>query len=264
MMPNLSSWQKNLGTRSVIALFLVSVLSGCLYSTQRLNTGLLLPAGKSEATLSGGYQTLWRCADYQNDSATGKRLCNADASGQEKVTSLAIFKGGIDYRLGLRDHFGPFPGVELQWHLEVPTNPLSMEFALNLALPAPVSWHHALGLGWGVGAWAGNSYSLEYALSRNWGSWRPFGNMRATYLATQIGEVLEGNFSQPLPYHPRWVFQSGAGLRWEWPNWILAPDYVIPALNLTWPQIPSGEQKFKREDIPALQWDFHLGLGWGF
>lgn len=235
-----------------------------MYSTQRFNTGLILPAGKSEATLGAGRQTLWRCADYQSDSATGKRVCNADESGQERVTSLGIFKGGLDYRLGLRDSVGPFPGAELQWHMEVPTNPVSMEFALNLALPASLDWHHALGFGWGVGAWAGNSYSLEYAASRSLGAWLLFGNLRATYLATQIGEVLEGDFSQPLPYHPRWVFQSGGGLRWQWPNWVLAPDYVIPAFNLTWPQIPAGEQKFKRKDIPGVQWDLHLGLGWGF
>jgi len=237
-------------------------LSGCLYSTQHFNNGLLLPAGESRVTLGGGRQVLWRCADYQNDSATGRRPCNQDQTGREKVEQSQIFKGSLDYRLGLKNEWKGFPGFEMQWHLEAPTNPLTMEFALQLGMPGPDVLRHALGAGWGTGAWAGNTFFLEYAVSLAHGRPKPFANFRLSYLATQIGDVLDGDFSKPLPYDPRWVAQGGIGFFYRFPDWTLFPDFIIPNLHLTWPQVPPGGQKFSREDISFLQWDIQLGMGW--
>ncbi len=239
------------------------MLTGCLYSVHHFNTGLLMPAGKSEATLGMGRQSLWTCSHYLVDSAGAAHACG-DSSG-ESVSDGAIFQGSIDYRLGVKDSWGPFPGAEIEWHLEAPTNPATMEFSLNLALPGGGSaFHHKLGAGWGIGAWADNSLFMEYAASRGMGNSLLFGNVRATYLATQINEVLAEDFSEPLPSNRTLVFQSALGVWYRLPDWFLVPDFLIPQINVTLPQIPAGERRFRRADIPLVQWDANLGFGWEF
>ena len=238
--------------------------SGCLYSTQHFNTGVILPAGKTQATLGAGRQPLWRCAHYQSDSTGVRHACNDDGTGTESITRSQVFKGSINYRLGIRDNWGPFPGAELEWHLELPTNPATMEFAMNLALPAGGAFHHKLGAGWGVGAWADNTIFAEYALSKSLGKHLLFGNFRTTWLATQIGDVLGEDFAKPFPSNQHFVFQTGAGFFYRLPDWIIVPDFIIPQVNLTVPTVPSGDQRFKAADIPLMQWDANLGLGWLF
>lgn len=256
------------------------LLTGCLYSAQHFNTGILMPAGRSQTTLGVGRQPLWTCSGFQADSTDASHACG-DSTG-ETTGKSDLFKGSIDYRLGVKDVWGPFPGAELQWHLEAPTNPATMEFSFNLALPTlgggsggvgggkaagegkDPEFRHKLGAGWGMGAWADNSFFLEYAASRNVGLPLFFGNLRATYLATQIGEVLDDDFSQPLPSDQVLVLQAALGVYFRLPAWFLAPDFVIPQFNVTLPQVPSGERMFRRGDIPLAQWDMNFGLGWDF
>lgn len=252
----------------IFAFILPVCLTGCLYSTQHFHTGLLLPAGESQGTLGAGRQPLWRCSHPDGDSTSSKVACldngKEDGSGQETISRSQIFKGSYDYRLGVRNQWGPFPGVELEWHFEVPTNPATMEFAMNLALPAPPGYHHKLGAGWGVGAWADNSLFTEYAFSRSFGNHLAFSNFRATWLATQIGDVLGEDFAKPFPSNQHWVFQSAWGFLYRLPAWKVVPDFLIPQINLTLPTVPAGEQKFRPADIPLLQWDASLGIGWTY
>jgi len=240
------------------------LLSGCLYSTQHFHTGVLLPAGKSQTTLGAGRQPLWRCANYQSDSLGTRRVCDEDGTGSEKIEKSDVFKGSLDYRLGVRDSWGPFPGVELQWHLEIPTSPATMEFAMNLALPSNGAYRHKLGAGWGIGAWADNSYFLDYAISRKLGRPLFFGSFRTTWLATQIGDVIGEDFAKPFPSHQHLILQGAFGAQLQLPDWAVAPDFFVPLINLTWPQVPSGDQKFKPKSIPLMQWDMSFGLGWTF
>ncbi len=225
-----------------------------------------MPAGKSETTLGLGRQPLWTCNHFATDSTNIHHACG-DSAG-ESISPSFLPKVSMDYRLGIKDTWGPFPGAEIEWHLEAPTNPATMEFSLNLAMPnlGSKNFRHKLGAGWGVGAWADNSFFLEYAASmplNKFGKPLIFGNLRATYLATQINEVLSENFSQALPSNQVLVMQAGLGTVFNLPKIILLPDYIIPAVNLTLPQIPSGERLFHRQNIPYVQWDFQLGFGWG-
>jgi hypothetical protein len=239
-------------------------LSGCLYSTHHFHSGMVLSAGKSEVLLGMGRQPVWTCNQGVGDTLKTKVACAENPNGGQSVHSSNWGKASLDYRLGIRDHWGPFPGVELQWHLEMPTNPASMEFALNFALPQLTWFHHKLGGGWGVGAWADDSFFAEYAFSLLAGANQVFTNLRVTYLATQIGDVLGEDFAKPFPSNQHWVFQSAYGMVYRLPDWPILPDFLIPEINLTLPSVPSGEQKFKPSDIPTLQWDINLGLGWAF
>jgi hypothetical protein len=247
-----------------IAPLLVGWLSSCLYSTQHFHTGVLLPAGHSQTTLGASRQTLWHCDHAAADTIASELACNENPNGLQKVSQSSLFKGSINYRLGLKNKWGPFPGAEMEWHLEVPTNPATMEFALNLGLPAAPGYHHKIGAGWGVGAWADKSIFGDYAISRSFGENRAFTDLRVTWLATQIGEVLGQDFSKPFPSNQHLIVQSALGFFYQLPAWRIAPDFIIPQFNITYPTLPSGDQKFKASDIPLFQWDGNLGFGWVF
>lgn len=247
-----------------IAMLAVTLLSGCLYSTHNFGTGTLLPAGRSQTTVGIGRQPIWRCSEPLSDSAGARQACNENRSGAEEVVKSDMPKGSLDYRLGVRNQWGVFPGVELKWHFEVPTNPATMEFSMNLALPSRPSFKHALGTGWGIGAWADNTFFLEYAVSRKWGVPLFFGNFRTTWLATQIGEVMGEDFAKPFPSNQHLVFQTGLGMVLNLGDWLILPDYIVPHIILTVPQVPSGDRRFIPMDIPLAQWDANLGFGWTF
>jgi hypothetical protein len=244
----------------LISSLAVSVLSGCLYSTQHFHTGVLMPEGHGEATLGLGRQPRWKCS-APADSVSPK-ACNEDGSGVEQVSQSDVPQASFDYRLGIANRLGPFPGAELQWHLEAPTNPASLEFGANLALPAWGGMRHMLGAGWGIGAWADNSWFLQYAASRRVGLPLFFANLRMTLLATQLPRVLKDDFARALPSDQVLVLQSGFGARFPLPHFPWAPDFLVPQFNLSYPQLPAGDRDFRRADIPALQWDMNLGLGW--
>jgi hypothetical protein len=244
-------------------------LAGCLYSTHNFATGRLLPQGRSEATVGFGRQPIWRCAGYVQDSTRAGEACGEGGGGEESAERSDMPKGSVGYRLGMRDAWGPFPGLELRWHLEAPTNPATMEFGLNLGLPGGArdsagAFRHAVGAGWGIGAWADKTFYAEYAASARVGPPLLFSNLRVTYLATQIGEVLGEDFAKPFPSNQHWVFQAGLGAGIPVGDWLVLPDIVIPGVSITLPQIPSGEREFQPSDIPLLQWDATLGLGWTF
>ncbi len=235
-----------------------------MYSVHHFNTGVILPAGESQATFGIGRQSIWECENGTVDSAGLKKVCNETGAGVEKVIQSQVTQGSFDYRLGLRNSWGPFPGAELQWHVEAPTHPATMEFALNLALPSGPSIHHKIGMGWGIGAWADNSAFAEYAISKQWGRPLFFGNLRATWLATQIDEVMREDFSHALPHNQIFIAQVGTGIFLKLPIVRVVPDFIIPQFNFTLPQVPIGSQKFRWEDIPLIQWNVNLGFGWNF
>ena len=242
--------------------FAALALNGCLYSSQHFHTGVLAPEGHGEATLGLGRQPRWNCSAPAD--SLNIRACDEDGSGKERVSKSDVPQASLDYRLGLSDKLGPFPGAELEWHLEAPTNPATLEFGLNLGLPAWGGMRHMLGAGWGIGAWSDNSLFLEYAASRRMGLPLFFANLRGTLLATQLPRVLRDDFSRALPSERVFVVQSGFGARFPLPRWRIAPDFLIPQFNVTYPQVPAGERTFRRRDIPQVQWDMNLGLGWGW
>lgn len=243
---------------------LAALLNGCLYSVHHFHTGELMPAGKSQTTLGLGRQPLWRCENVPADSSKMKHVCNEDGTGRERIIKSSVLQGSLDYRLGVKDSWGPFPGLEVQWHLEAPTNPATMEFAMNLALPSGTKYRHKVGGGWGIGAWADNSFFMEYAISRQIGIPLFFLNLRSTYLATQIDEILRDDFSKALPRDQILITQTGFGAFFRLPKIMILPDFLIPQFNLTLPQVPFGNQKFHRKDIELVQWDMNFGFGWTF
>ncbi|MEO7424004.1 MAG: hypothetical protein ABI036_02390 [Fibrobacteria bacterium] len=274
------------------AAVLALLLNGCLYTTHHFNTGRLLEPGHSAVTLGYGRSSTvgYGCPDgldiYDYSDSTGLHCerynpffgegmqgqgeDRAQSQGpdtlQPESKSSPISNGSIGYRLGIHDRFGPFTGAEIGLHLEAPTNPASAEFDLKLGLPLPqgIPYHHSLSAGWGIGAWADNSWFLEYAASRAFGGSDLFVNYRADYLSTQVGEITSKKVKNTFRRHPRWIHQAAFGFRWALPKIAVVPDFLIPQIGLNYPQAPVGES-----DVPAFvlddrMWSFALGMGWGY
>jgi len=256
----------------VFRIFFISTslcLTSCIYSTHHFNSGKLLKAGETQVTLGLGHQPLYNCANQVADSLnSGEQACRVPNTlgANELVEQRSLVKGSLNYRLGIRDNWWIFPGAELILHIEAPTNPATLEFGLKLALPgfSQKGFFHNATAGWGVGVWADNSFYGEYAVAKQWGPSLLFFNTRATYLATQINEVLSEEFENSLPSHQKWILQTGFGLHYTLPDIPIIPDVMIPNLNLTFPQVASGQKKFLSEDTEKVLWDFNFGFGWMF
>jgi hypothetical protein len=259
------------------------LLSGCLYTTHHFNTGRLLEPGRTSFTLGAGVsgtvsygcpeesaysitnQTGVHCINYHNEYIDGKMVGVEDTVPQQASTSRVI-NSSLGYRLGVRGPFGPFKGAEVGLHMESPTNPVTGEFDLKVGLPAPKVFPllHSLSAGWGIGAWADNTYFLEYAASRPFGANDLFFNYRATYLASQFADQSEAESARRFEAHHRLIHQAAAGFSWVLPDIPVLPDFLAPEAILTYPLAPVGTKRIPAFVLDDRLWGFNLGFGWNF
>jgi hypothetical protein len=265
----------------------VFLLTGCLYTAHHFNTGRLLEPGSSSLTLGGGRSgtVAYGCPDqttYASKDSTGATHCTSlvwqpektdngiysykEIVSDQEVSSSSFLNGSLGYRLGVRGRTGPFTGVEIGLHLEAPTNPVTGEFDLKLGLPVPAGrpYHHSLSAGWGIGAWADNSWFLEYAASRSYGGNDLFFNYRATYLASQFADLSEAEDTRHFDHNRRLIHQSALGFKCLLPKGAVLPDFIAPEIILTYPLAPSGTDRIPDWVLDDRIWGFNLGLGWNF
>jgi hypothetical protein len=260
-------------------------MSGCLYTTQHYNTGRLLEPGRTSFTLGAGVSgnVSYGCDEpyYFTDRASGVTRCIGGPGKQELVdgqwvwtqdtvparaSASRVINASLGYRLGIHGRFGPFAGAEAGLHLESPTNPATGEFDLKLGLPAPknIPFLHSLSAGWGIGAWADNSYFLEYAASRPFGASALFVNYRATWLASQFADQIGAEDARRFATHHRLIHQAAAGFEWVLPDIPVFPDFLAPEAILTYPLAPVGAERIPAFVLDDRIWGFSLGLGWSF
>lgn len=254
------------------------LLTGCLYTTHHFNSGRLLDPGHSSVTVGTGLTKVpgYGCpagTAYDYRDSTGLHcvteyggMVEKPAESQPGPTTSTSTHYSLGYRLGVHGRLGPITGVELGLHLETPTNPASGEFDLKLGLPVPGNrpYHHSLSAGWGIGAWADNSYFLEYAASRFWGGNDLFFNYRATYLATQLPDLQGSESAHRFNTKRRLIHQAALGFTWTLPEFPVLPDFIAPEVVLTYPLAPNGKEVNPDLNLDDRMWDLNLGLGWSF
>lgn len=266
--------------------FILTSLSGCLYSTQHFNNGRLLEPGHTRLSLGGGISHFptFDCPDgwyYEAKEGETASQCfgniqtfNAETGNFESKTDTlaphttwySIPKIGLDYRLGVSGKWGPFTGTDIGLHLEGPTNPVTAEFDVRVGLPIPakLALQHSLSTGWMIGAWADNSYFMEYAISRTWNDNCLFGNYRFTYLATQPADLGNSVREFYFLHKRRIIHQTSLGFTWNLPKILIVPDFITPQVILTYPLAPFGEQQVPEYILDDRTFDFNLGMGWHF
>lgn len=249
-------------------------LNGCLYTSHHFNTGRVLEPGNTAVTVGWGKARLYEedCPDnaygpFTYGPESGRCMVYGDSILVKPiVSSTSIPKFSLGYRLGVRRDWGPFTGVELGWHIEVPTNPGSAEFDAKFGLPAPERYFHSLSGGWIIGSWADNSVFGEYAASRGFGKGDPahslYASYRLTYLATQPSDaVAEDSLVNRFNHRRRFAHQATAGFLFRLPAFPVLPDFFSPHATVSMPVVPAFDGP--APDEPFLL-DLNFGVGWRF
>lgn len=198
-----------------------------------------------------------------NDTVTHRAVSLVDTFATDSRFSIWP-NFSIAWRLGVREVWGPFTGVDIGWRVEAPTGPATLEFDTRFGLPLPASmarWNHAVSLGWGIGAWADNSLFAEYAFGQETGRLRPFGNTRLTYLASQPMDITVNHGFTTFTRYRRWIGQANIGLEWVLPDLPLLPQRILPSLALAMPALPFylDDGHFHAEGVDLR---FVLGASW--
>ncbi len=264
------------------------LLAGCLYTGQHFNDGRLLGPGNTSVTLGAGVsrEIAFGCLEYPGygmgysyKDSTGlhciRYRITRDSVGNAVYRDDTVAPGlsgtlrpkaSLGYRLGVAGRIGPFPGADIGLRLEAPTNPVSGEFDLRLGLPAPLAaaWRHSLSAGWIIGAWADNSWFLEYAGSHDWGVTAVFANYRATLLATQFADLGDAEGSRRFASRRRLIHQASLGWLWNLPPLPAVPDFLAPEATLTYPLAPEGTASIPARYLDDRAFEFALGMGWRF
>jgi|GEM_PF-990586 len=229
----------------------------------------------------GNQQSWGRSGTEIRKDDEGNPVCRADRyfvldSNQREYTHATknfpvttatshLISGSLAWRLGVRKAWGPLTGVDVGWRLEAPTGPASLELDTRLGLPLPErlpDWSHSISLGWGIGAWADNSWFGEYALSRGFGAYRPFANARLTYLATQPSDLGVRSTFNRFDAYRRWVGQGVLGCEIILPPLFLLPRRILPTVVMAYPAIPFTVE-YVHAATNGIDVSLALGLSWG-
>lgn len=261
----------------LVALTFLVFLQGCLSSWIRMEDGTVLLPGRSDFAL--GMSSVPRVHEecplgFRERDSHGRAYCLDfrglnDFGGYDWTydTLPAIQRQdrspifGLTWRLGAFGPFGPFTGLELGLHAEAPNNPVTQEFRVALGLPgSDSSFAHSAIAGWGTGAWADNSWFLQYAASRTWKPWRVFGSVRGTLQGTQIEDAVEADRFQ----HKRtWDLQTTLGGRLALPQAKVLPDWLLVAAtaDLTHAGLPEVGEPRQIEGF-GIAWTSGMGWSW--
>ncbi|MBF0430573.1 MAG: hypothetical protein HQK83_04805 [Fibrobacteria bacterium] len=270
--------------RYILALVIPVVLCSCIYTTHNYNTGRTLQEGKSRITLGYGKQKMITLdCSYDNRwgyliKKDGKATClyeeyldsTIDSSfykPNDHIQSIPDLSFG--YGLGIRNNWGPFPGLEMGFLLEIPTLPISAEFYMRLAMP-DYMWKktkHSVAMGYIMGAWADNSWYLGYAISHEIGKNLVYGSFRSTLMATQMMDngTEDADESFKFVHNRKLVHMLTTGFMWFIPDIVIFPDFVTPQINILYPKIPlTFDSRSWGYDDGGFYVKWNVGFGWSF
>jgi hypothetical protein len=267
----------------LLPILLSIFLQGCLATWMRMEDGTVLAPGKSDFAMAIGTvpRPEYRCdIGYDGTDSLGRRVCEDWSYAQADVANPFGYQGtrtlypvrvvvnrephfALAWRLGALSAFGPFTGLELGIQAEGATNPVSQEYRLALGLPGSDSiLAHSLIGGWGTGIWADNSWFLQYAASRRFGSLLWYGSARGTLQATQMQNL----FDFDLLKHKRTMdFQVATGVKAQLPPIDVVPDWISfgTTVNLGHGGYPSFDSDGGEQDKGiGVAWG--VGMGWGW
>lgn len=248
-----------------------------------MEDGTVLAPGRSDFSIAIGSvpRTDYDCGqEYVGRDSTGRIACEewhyrySYQSGDYNSTSGYTYSEprigierephfAVNWKLGVLGPFGPFTGMQVGTQMEAATAPVTQEFHVAIGLPTGDSAiAHSLAAGWGVGMWADNSWFLQYAASRRFGSCRVFGSLRGTLQpSVNLMDIDKGRFKSDRS----WDFQAATGVKIPLGRAVVLPDWVgIGAtLNLVNSAYPSFDiDELRQESGLGAAWAFAMGWNW--
>jgi len=255
--------------RFLLSAFTILILAGCIsYTSQHLNTGVLLDPGQRSNIFAVSSEQGYTCKGEYRPNHDGFNTCYADSLYGHYATVTVPHISYI-WRLGVRHQWGPFTGVDIGWQLEFPGT-LDFDARFGLRHPSEVAWKHSISLGWGIGNWADNSWFAEYAWSYPLRySMLFYINARETYLATLLADLRPAKGSGRdnfFGHQRRFLHQLSAGIKLGPIDVFLLPDYVHLNGFISYPRLllDGGlpDRDMMREGYSMVNWRFNLGLEW--
>jgi hypothetical protein len=250
-----------------LGVIILLICSGCIQTNQHFRGGKLLAPGETGVTVGAGTTKVFKEREPQ------PRWTIDSGKTVPLALTQTIPQFSLDYRLGLRDRWGPFRGVEIGWHLEAPTNPASAAFDAKLGLPRPRTWKdfdHAVAAGWIIGTYADNGFFAEYATSWSYLAFEGFATQRLHWLSTPPPEAFlnEGELERiekpVFQTHRRGIWQGMFGIGWTLPPLLLLPDRIAPQISVTAPSWVSNLNTTHLHKTQPFTWQWALGLEWRF
>lgn len=256
-----------------------------------MEDGTVLAPGRSDFSIAVGSvpRTTYDCGQgdfgkYLGKDSTGRIVCEEwyyraryqeeyyDSVAQVHHGGYYTYDGGRNYfepkidtdrelhvalnwKLGVLGPFGPFTGMQVGMQMEAATAPITQEFHVAIGLPgSDSSIAHSIAAGWGVGMWADNSWFLQYAASRRFGTCRVFGSLRGSLQpSVNTMDLDEGKFKSDRS----WDFQAAGGLKVPLGNVVVLPDWA--GLGVTLDLAHSGYPSF---DMDELRQESGIGMAW--
>lgn len=237
-------------------MILTFVLTGCLGSSHHFRKGKTLPSGEYEYNY--GVSTIEQIICTERESGN-----SCQRFSKQDIPNLSR-----SFRLGVRDEWGIFPGVDAGYQME---SNLVLEFDIRLAMPHLFiygeEFNHAVGLGWGVGFWPDNTYFVDYVLSKQWTNKTLYLSTRQSWLATQLSDfgVDNGEENEDIYIHNRrWLQQYGLGFEYTMGEVWLLPDQFHIQVLATGPYVAYIGSETPNENPFNFNTQLNFGLGWHF
>jgi hypothetical protein len=241
----------------ISAAIIMLILSGCLTSSHHFRSGKTIESGEAHVNYGFSIRKAPLC-----ESSDGNENCRE----WTEVTAPNLSRG---FRLGVRDSWGPFTGVDAGYQLEVGV----LEFDMRLGLPHlminGVQLYHSLGAGWAIGSFPDNSYFLDYVISRELKQVSLFLNTRQARLATQLYELefkaKEQESGSVFKSNPRWLQQYGGGVKFysRQKTWII-PDAFHLTYLMTAPEMSVLGTPIKDDSPWKFAGHLNFGIGWDY
>ncbi len=241
-------------------------LTGCLGTTHHFRKGELLRSGESEINWGYSWVSFPDCKSSTYRDSEGRARCERQEWGTQEFPIISR-----SFRVGLRDSWGPFTGVEAGYQIEIPS---TIDFDLRLGLPViPLSskyaLKHAVGAGWGIGGPTDNTWFIDYALSSALHSnLTLYTNFRVSYLATQFGDTYLSDSPEDdgslFKSHQRFYYQTGVGIEVRLPEIFMIPDQLHLQYMISTPVLAMPGQPNTHGEAGSFQTQINWGVGWHY
>ncbi len=253
-----------------IAVTAVSLLCGCLFTTQSFNRGKLLQPGVSRF---GGGVGVTPISEENFGPVTMRDTfytwTSYKSTGWERKNIRSF---SVQYRLGVLEKRPFGNGLEIGWMVQAPVAiysgyaavlELDSRFGFNPWVTESGVMYHNVSLGWDIGQWVDNTWFAEYAVGYEHGPITPYFNIRAIAGGTDFfGHSRDPIASDSVGGLGRFdsskrVFKgrATAGIALATGEIPFVPDYIIPEMNAVFPDY---------DTLRNVGMSFSLGFQWEF
>jgi hypothetical protein len=239
------------------------------------NDAKIVKSGMTTSTYGISNAVTYLCENGGTKTADG-RYCLPNSQtevyneNEPHLTHERIPSFSYGYRLGVRDSWGPFQGVDIGYLWQIP-NSIELDIRLGLPGSTPGAYLHALKLGWDMGMYPDNTYFAEYSGGWDGKYFIPYFNFKAAWLATQIADLEpnpapgEDDSKDAFKHNRRLALMGALGVRLQTQKALPLIDFIHIQYQLAYPVLAlPGSAVPRSQDAGYVFGSLNLGIGLEF